>query len=212
MKTLHLTACIAVWLLTGVTAASADLIQNGSFETGDFSGWTIVDEVGPMDVTNQTEFGISAYQGSYYAQMFGSLDELSQTVSDTANQAMKLTFYLADASLGSVGTFLVYWDNNLLLLRSSAATFGWTEYTYTVMGSGSDSLYLIGNQSDSRNFWAIDDVSLVPESLPEPSSLALLIPGLLLIFRSRLQSDWRSGRQHPGAWPFARRPTLDETS
>jgi hypothetical protein len=170
-------ALVVAALLGAATAARADVIQNGGFETGDFTGWSAA---GDMDVTNATQFGLSAYQGQYYAQAFNGADILDQTVTDTANQQLTLTFYVANVNItGSVGTFFAYWNNQLLAQIITSQTFGWTEYSYTVMATGSDTLTFLTSQSLPGSFWAIDGVTGIPQSVPEPGTLALVGTGLI---------------------------------
>jgi len=170
----RLALLIAALACTG-SAAHADLIQNGGFETGTFAHWTAPRD---GDVTGGTQDGLSAYDGQYYAQMFNSGGLLDQNdITDKAGQQLTLTFYLASVNItGFYGSFSVSWNGILLAQVVSGQTFGWTKYSYTVMSTGADQLAFEGNQNyGSGSFWGIDDVSLTPpQAVPEPSSLVLL--------------------------------------
>ena len=184
------TTVFVLSLLVAAPAAHADLIQNGGFETGDFTDWNAS---GDVDVTNLNLYGLGAYEGQYYAQFFGAQNTLSQTVTDTANQALTLTFYLANINpSGSVGVFQAYWDSQLLTFITQSQTSDWTKYSFTVTGTGNDTFYFFFLQDLQGAYWALDDVSLVPEQqqVPEPASFLILATGLVM---TRLR--WRRGRQ-----------------
>ena len=170
----RLALLIAALACTG-SAAHADLIQNGGFETGNFTDWG---NPGYGDVTNVTQDGLSAYEGQYYAQLFNSgRDLLAQNLTDTTGQQLTLTFYVASVNItGFDGIFSTYWNGILLAQIISGQTFGWTKYSYTVMSTGADQLAFEGIQNyGSGSFWGIDGVSLTPpQAVPEPSSLVLL--------------------------------------
>src|ERR1700720_2962597 len=70
------------------TPASADLITNGGFETGDFSGWTVV--AGATFVSCGSFDGFTAHSGSCWAALgaVGGDGTLSQTFSDTAGKTL----------------------------------------------------------------------------------------------------------------------------
>ena len=57
--------------------------------------------------------------------------------------------------------FTVTWDGQTLLALKSASAQGYTLYTYTVTGTGSDVLEFAARQDPSQ--WDLDDVSLIPK-------------------------------------------------
>ncbi len=83
MKTLLFTAAAAVLLAHPV---SANLITNGGFETGDFTGWAHVG--GNVDGTNP-------YSGNFAAIFFPPGGDLQQSVATTPGASYTLNFFLA---------------------------------------------------------------------------------------------------------------------
>ena len=61
----YLSALVAVLFAVVGSAHTAELLQNGSFETGDFSGWTLTGSQDTIFV-QQTTFAFGAEDGSFY--------------------------------------------------------------------------------------------------------------------------------------------------
>jgi hypothetical protein len=86
-------ALAATALLTTSANAGPNLILNGSFQTGDFTDWTIDDTGYPMYIVTSP-----VYDGNTYAAQIAGYtyapDTLTQVVADTAGQTYDLSFYL----------------------------------------------------------------------------------------------------------------------
>ena len=93
MKTIKQLACAA--LVLGLTQVSrADLVTNGGFETGDFSGWkSLTGNDGFTGVTNNFG-GASPYAGTYegYFGAAGSDGILSQKPDDEPHRHLRYQF------------------------------------------------------------------------------------------------------------------------
>src|SRR5476649_1519528 len=96
MRTLF-TALLAGGLLAISSVSSKAQLLNGSFETGDFTDWTLGGNTGTTAVESSGWDGYAPENGTYFAALgaIGSLDYLSQTVATTAGQSYILTYYLA---------------------------------------------------------------------------------------------------------------------
>jgi hypothetical protein len=103
------TVSLVLGLSAGDVFAQTNLIVNGSFETGSFSGWG---SIGPAD--NNSDFGVAqssvppavAEDGSYYAYFHGHPTDSSQ---DCLGQSVNLTVgaqYTVTCYLGTDGTTL----------------------------------------------------------------------------------------------------------
>jgi hypothetical protein len=166
--------------LAGAVAspASADLIVNGGFETGDFTGWTVA--AGATFVTG-CGFDTGCHSGNYFAALgsVGADGTLSQTFLDTAGQTLVLTYWLASDG-GTPSDFSVDWNG--VQIPGSALTNtpagGYVKYTFDVTSTGADTLTFL--ERNDPSWWGFDDVSLnYAGAVPEPASLALLGTGLV---------------------------------
>jgi len=122
-----------------------------------------------------------ANSGSYSLQLANDdgdpAPELSQTIGDTSGQTYKETFYLAYGGAGTTDP-LPFFDaqidgsNKLTFNYLTPGTFN--AYSFTFVGTGSDTLSFLGNTTPS--YWYLDDVSVV--AVPEPSAAWMLLLGL----------------------------------
>ncbi len=169
----------------GAGRAHAQTIQNGSFESGDFSSWVQSGNTAFTTVLNQPYNGLSAQSGSDYAVLgpVGSDGVLSQGFADRAGQTLQISFWL-ESDGGLQNDFSASFDGATLVRLSNAGAFGWTEYSADVTATGQDSLSFAFR--DDPGYLALDDIVVAPVSqIPEPATLALLPLGLLAVSRLR---------------------------
>lgn len=188
MRLKTLLAVVAVVLcicLSASTTFAQNLVNNGSFETGDFTGWTTG---GNFEFTQVVSGPFSAYSGAedgnFYVTMgpVGADGTLSQTLTTVAGAQYTLSFWF-----GSVGDnpsdFSVSWDGtNLLSLTNPNTGANWTNFTFQVTGTGSDTLTFAFR--DDPAYLALDNISVTEnsgQSVPEPSSFLLLGTGVLAL-------------------------------
>ena len=160
--------CAAALLCTVAWNAKAvNLVTNGGFETGSFSGWTHTD---PSNFDNIGTDPLFAHSGTYHANLGASPGPgaLSQSLTTVAGNFYTLSFYLANditAGLGPSTAFEVFWNGvSVLALPANSPAFGYTNFTITgLVATGSASTLLFQYHHDN-DFWRLDDVSVnVPE-------------------------------------------------
>jgi hypothetical protein len=184
MRSRHWVVMVALVLALGALgpAAFADtnLLANGSFETGDFTDWTLAGNTGFTGVCDGCE-GYTAEDGDFFAYMgaVGSDALISQPFSDVSGDSYVFSFWYNNNNGGTPEDFSAYWDGTQLLsIIDSPNTDGWVNYTFTETGTGTDTV-----QFDARNdpsYDALDNASVTGVSpIPEPSSFLLMGSGLL---------------------------------
>jgi hypothetical protein len=177
------TAAAAIALAAFSPASAANLITNGGFETGDFTGWTVA--AGATGVVAGGFNGHPAHSGNFFAALgdtsgsfpFGTL---SQTISTVSGQLYTLKYFLA-----SDGELPNYFDanwNGVLVTGSLLSNLpdsrpNYTQYSFTVTGTGSDTLLF--HEQNVPAYLALDDVSLeaVSSAVPEPATWMMMVFG-----------------------------------
>jgi hypothetical protein len=174
-NTMKLKQLAAAFALIGLSAAaSANLVTNGDFETGDLTGWSLTGNTGFTGVSPGGPTGFYFHSGPV-----GSPGFLDQTLSTTAGTTYNID---VDMQLDGGGFVDIFFDGSQVFsLNSNGNT--WTHYSFTGFASTGSTVLSIESQNDPS--WNnIDNVS-VTGTVPEPASIALLGAGLLGLAAAR---------------------------
>jgi hypothetical protein len=169
------------------------LVQNGGFETGDFTGWSLTGSTTANFVGDATSVGVTngygrhrtiTYYGSHYIHSGsyaaflgenGDLATLSQTLTTVPGQAYILSFWLANpgefVNPPTPSQFEVAWDGNTLFNQANMPVFSYTNMQY-VVSAANWSVALVFNVRNDPDYFGLDDVSVTPIPAPVFQSAA----------------------------------------
>lgn len=155
-----------------------ELVKNGGFETGDFTGFTLSGNTSPPLVG----VDMNAPHSGNYAAFFGSIGSpgfLSQTVNTVPGQKYTFSFFLMTEPFAPVepgiSEFSAAVDDNppFLDLKNNPPQL-YTQYSQNFVARTSATDLTFGFRNDP-SFFDLDDVSVTPTGtvsiVPEPSSL-----------------------------------------
>jgi hypothetical protein len=193
-------ACLAgciMGLVANLHAANlTNLIVNGDFATGDFTGWTATSH---LFIANNNN-GITAPSGDTYFAYTGYNDMLEQLISTVAGSSYTLSFvanndvnnqlynptqcYIS-ASQNGIPIFTNF--SNLSIVKS------WVQQSYTFTANSSQTdLKIFMNFQPANSQGYIDNISVTgAASVPEPSTYALFGLGalaMIIVHRYRHRS------------------------
>jgi ABC-type oligopeptide transport system substrate-binding subunit len=161
--------------------AQANLLVNGSFESGNFTGWAQSGNTGATTVVGPGFDGFNPEDGNFQAALgpVGSDGHLSQTFSDTLGQSLLVSFWFASDG-GTPNDFSATFDGGTLISGSNWASSSppYTHYTFVLLGNGSDTIEFSFRNDPSYLF--LDNVSVTElTATPLPSTWTMLIAGFL---------------------------------
>ena len=166
---LGILALVGLLALSETQSVKANLITNGGFEKGDFTGWM---QSGNTDFTGVTGtfFDTPPHSGNFQAFFgpFGNPSFITQNLATAPGGSYVLDFWLANLG-GPANSFAVLWDGSTIFSLPDLSAFDYTEFTFNVTAS-SASTALQFEFMHNPSFFLLDDVTVVPSGLNVPDS------------------------------------------
>jgi hypothetical protein len=185
---LKLTVIILTCLLSLAPGAMAEnLVTNGGFETGDFTGWTVeglvtdcqhglgasgvVANGAKLPCASTSQYVMTTHSGSYATALstFHSVQDvyLRQTLTTAPGASYIINIYLANClasatCFASSNHFQVQWDGKVLFDQYNVGSNygnGYSLYTFHVTASGPTTPFAIGGYNNGDWFF-LDDISI----------------------------------------------------
>ena len=186
MKTLL--AMIAVGSVAGLSAQAT--LVNGSFEDtvqpsgswnnySSINGWT----GGEYGIELRNNVAGTAADGNNFVELDTYHNSsMFQTVTTTLGGVYNFSFaYAPRAGVAADSNGIEAWFNNTLVASvtgDGTVSSAWTEYTFQVTGTGSDTLLFKAVGTDDSLGGSLDSVAFTATAVPEPSTC---IAGALLL-------------------------------
>lgn len=157
------------------------LVENGGFETGDFTGWTLVGNTdGNGSVYDAVVGTNSLADGSgplfihsgNYGGFLGDTNvaTLSQVLSTTPGQNYQVSFWVDNPGSGTPQQFFASWNtnaasNNPIYTLNNPPVMAWTQLTFTVQATETQTTLQFGALNPPDGF-GLDDISVVALAPP----------------------------------------------
>jgi hypothetical protein len=167
-------------LVAALSVTPAQLVSNGGFETGDFTGWTLSGDTtaGLSNVITGTPDGTTIYSGMHAGQ-FGTDDlaYLTQTLATAPGGRYNLDFWLSNPTGRTPTEWLVRVGGNTLMDVQNAPRFNYTHYSFAFTATGSSTALQFGF-INSPDWFYLDDVSVTPAGVTAGAAFPLTVTAL----------------------------------
>jgi VPDSG-CTERM motif len=191
MKKLTLAAIRCSLMFTAVAAlsiacpAKANLVTNGNFETGDFTGWTVTHAPSGSNIFVDHGPGPDTTFGAFFGATGRTFDSISQALATTPGAFYTLTFFYQVTNLGmpipANNGFDVLWNGISIgggLFPQFDVNPGFGTFTFHLQATSAlTTLEFDGRNAPSFDF--LDNVSVVAGVPDGGSTVSLLGFGLL---------------------------------
>jgi hypothetical protein len=180
-------AMVSLLALGMTQSARANLVTNGDFETGDFTGWTQSGNTGFTGVSG-TFAGVPPHGGANQAFFgpVGSHGFITQDVATTAGGSYVIEFSLHNFG-GTPSYFSVNWDGASIYSVTDSVGFDYATFSVIVFASSALTALQFEFQQDP-SYFLLDDISVnragsVPDAGSTLPLLGFALAGLGILRR-----------------------------
>jgi hypothetical protein len=171
------------------------LVVNGGFESGDFTGWI---QSGNTNYTFVTNAACNFVHLGTCGAVLGatpSQGSLSQNLPTSPGKNYALSFWLRNPTGGSLhkvgpNLFQARWNGGLILAQTNITSSAWNEWQFTVTATNLVTPLQFFFEDDPA-FLALDDVS-VTELTPATNSTTAAVSSFVLTAPNRLEMTWKT--------------------
>jgi len=150
--------------LDDVSVTLVPKVQNGGFETGDYTSWTKSGNTNGESIVTWPSFARSGTHGAALGAV-GSVGYISQTLNTYPGQAYLISFWL-NRPTANPGTneFLASWNGHVLFTQTNLPAGGWTNLHFIALATDAQSTLTFGARNDP-DYFALDEISVMPVPL-----------------------------------------------
>lgn len=172
------TAAAAI-LTIAASGAQANLVVNGDFETGNFTGWSKSGNLSLSDVIANTV--TSNHTFLWRSGATGSPAIISQALATTAGATYTLEFDLYNTATQNAA-FAALFDG-VNVFTSTNTPLNWMHFSFSGLKATGASTLLSFSARNDPSFYRLDNIVVTADArnnVPEPGSVALTLAALLL--------------------------------